>query len=166
MTHRIMYAECHENGYATAVSMGGRAARLFDFQWLARSDAGSLFLRVMFSGPREKKPRSSPRRTSCTFRLKRRRCAVSSARPTTVMLRGWGAGCEARAGKGATNRERRPVKLGDLRRGRPKLGPKRGMQRPSVGFGNWSLNTINQAEPCLGHSQEVLLVLIVGGFVC
>ena len=51
-----MYAECHENGYATAVSMGGRAARLFDFQWLARSDAGSLVLRVMFSGPREKKP--------------------------------------------------------------------------------------------------------------
>ena len=32
-------------------------------------------------------------------------------------------GCEARAGKGATNRERRPVKLGDLRRGRPSWGP-------------------------------------------
>jgi protein-S-isoprenylcysteine O-methyltransferase Ste14 len=26
------------------------------FQWLARSDAGSLVLRVMFSGPREKSP--------------------------------------------------------------------------------------------------------------
>ena len=74
-------------------------------------------------GTERKKPRSSPRRTSCTFRLKRRRCAVSSARPTTVMLRGWGAGCEARAGKGASNRERRPVKLGDLRRGRPSWGP-------------------------------------------
>ena len=31
----------------------------------------------------------------------------------------WGAGCEARAGKGASNRERKPVKRGDLRRGRP-----------------------------------------------
>jgi hypothetical protein len=42
-----------------------------------------------------RRSRSSPRRTSCTFRSKKRRCAVSSARPTTVMLRGWGAGCEA-----------------------------------------------------------------------
>ena len=67
-------------------------------------------------GTEKKSPQSSPRRTSCTFRLKRRRCAVSSARPTTVMLRGWGAGCEGRAGKGADNRERRPVKLGDLPR--------------------------------------------------
>jgi hypothetical protein len=70
-----------------------------------------------------RRSRSSPRRTSCTFRLKKRRCAVSSARPTTVMLRGWGAGCEARAGKGASNRERKPVQRGDLRRGRPSRGP-------------------------------------------
>jgi protein-S-isoprenylcysteine O-methyltransferase Ste14 len=32
--------------------------------------------------------RSSPRPTSCTFRSKKRRCAVSSARPTTITLRG------------------------------------------------------------------------------
>ena len=39
------------------------------------------------------------------------------------------------------------------------------MQRTSVGFGNWPLNTISQAEPRLRHSQEVFLVLIIGGFV-
>jgi hypothetical protein len=32
-------------------------SQLFDFQWLARPAAGSLFLQVMFSGPRGKKPR-------------------------------------------------------------------------------------------------------------
>ena len=39
------------------------------------------------------------------------------------------------------------------------------MQRPSVGFGKWPLNTISQAEPRLRHSQEVFLVLVIGSFV-
>jgi hypothetical protein len=39
------------------------------------------------------------------------------------------------------------------------------MQRRSVGFGNWSLNPISQAQPRRGHSQEVFLVLVVGGFI-
>ena len=37
------------------------------------------------------------------------------------------------------------------------------MQR--LGFGDRPLNTMSQAEPRLRHSQEVFLVLIIGGFV-
>ena len=47
----------------------------------------------------------------------------------------------------------------------PQLCPKRRMQRTRVGFGDWPLNTISQAEPRLRHSQEVFLVLVIGGFV-
>jgi hypothetical protein len=46
------------------------------------------------------------------------------------------------------------------------LCPKRGMEQIRVGFEDPSLNTISQAEPSLRHSQEVLPVIIVGGFVC
>jgi hypothetical protein len=38
------------------------------------------------------------------------------------------------------------------------------MQRPSVGFGKWSLYTSSQVEPRLRNSQEVFLFLITGGF--
>jgi hypothetical protein len=39
------------------------------------------------------------------------------------------------------------------------------MQQIGIGFEDWPLNAISQAEPRLGHGQEVLLVLVVGSFV-
>jgi hypothetical protein len=39
------------------------------------------------------------------------------------------------------------------------------MQQIRVGFQDPSLNAISQAEPRLRHGQEVLSVIIVGGFV-
>ena len=48
----------------------------------------------------------------------------------------------------------------------PQSYPKRGMQRIRIGFEDQPLDPISQTEPRLRYGQEVLLVVIVVGFVC
>ena len=55
--------------------------------------------------------------------------------------------------------------LGNSQIARPSFARSAGCQRTRVGFLGRVLNAISQTEPRLRHSQEVLPVIIVGGFV-